>query len=125
MRKADHLIPSWIFVTILSSCLLFISAGLSPPVEAAANSADSNVAVAELMAGLSDEQVRQLLIDELKKDAEVEEFAPQKMKGPAFLLSRLLRVMRSQHHDSESEVSALFSSLPTMGPDLYKVFVKL
>ena len=77
------------------------------------------------MAGLSDEQVRQLLIEELKKDLQVEESAPQQMKGPALLFSRLLRVLRSQHDDSEDEVRALFSSLPAVGPDLYRVFVKL
>lgn len=77
------------------------------------------------MAGLSDEQVRQLLIEELKKDVEVEEPAPQQMKGPALLFSRLLRVLRSQHDDSEDEVRTLFSSLPMLGPDLYRVFVKL
>lgn len=125
MRKADPLIPSWIFVAILSSCLLFFSAAFCLPSKAAATSADSGVAVEEMMAGLSDEQVRQMLIAELKKDAEAEELEPPKMKGPAFLLSRLLRVLRSQHDDSESEVRALFGSLPTMGPDLYKVFVKL
>ena len=125
MRKADPLHPSWIFVVILSSCLLFFSAGLWLPVKAAANSTDSSEAVEEMMAGLSDEQVRQMLIDELKKDAEAEELEQPKMKGPAFLLSRLLRVLRSQHDDSESEVRALFGALPTMGPDLYKVFVKL
>ena len=56
---------------------------------------------------------------------EVEEPAPRKMKGPAFILSRLLRVMSSEHDDSEDEVRALFSALPTMGSDLYRVFVKL
>ena len=70
MRKADPLIPSWIFVAILSSCLLFFSAALCLPAKAAATSADSGANVEEMMAGLSDEQVRQMLIDELKKDAE-------------------------------------------------------
>ena len=105
------------------SFLIFSSA---PPGSAeAADSGTSGSSVEEMMAGLSDEQVRQLLIEELKKDMEVEEPAPKRMKGPALLFSRLLRVLRSQHHDSEDEVRALFSTLPSLGPDLYRVFVKL
>ena len=91
----------------------------------APDSAASVSSAEELMAGLSDEQVRQLLIEELKKDMEAEEPAPQKMKGPALLFSRLLRTLSNQHDDSENEVRALFSSLPALGPDLYRVFVKL
>ncbi len=91
----------------------------------AANSGTSGSSVEEMMAGLSDEQVRQLLIEELKKDAQLEEPAPQKMKGPALLFSRLLRAMSNEHDESEDEVRELFSSLPLLGPDLYRVFIKL
>lgn len=73
----------------------------------------------------SDDEVRELLIEGLKEDALSNELSPRKMKGPALLFSRLLRVMRNQHDDSEDEVRALFSSFPTLGPDLYKVFIKL
>ena len=91
----------------------------------AANSGTSGSSVEEMMAGLSDEQARQLLIEELKKDAQLEEPAPQKMKGPALLFSRLLRAMSNEHDESEDEVRELFSSLPLLGPDLYRVFIKL
>ena len=124
MRKTGRSLPKvriWLLVT--TAFLLFSSGPFLSA--AAAESAESDSSVEQLMAGLSEEQVRQLLIDELKKDAEEQEVAPQKMKGPALLLARLLRIMRSQHDDSENEVRAMFSSLPTLGPDLYRVFIKL
>ena len=113
---------------LIVAVFCFGLAGLNPVQLFAAEQSTSgqeSESVDSLMAGLSDEQVRELLIEELKKDIEEEEVGPQKMKGPAFILSRLLRVMSSQHDDSEDEVRALFSSLPTMGSDLYRVFVKL
>jgi hypothetical protein len=78
-----------------------------------------------MMAGLSDEQVRQLLIEELRKDDAVTEAEPEKMKGPAHFLARLLGIMTRGHNDSTDEVRALFGAFATMGPDLYRVFVKL
>ncbi len=77
------------------------------------------------MAGLSDEQVRQLLIEELRKEALADPPDLHKMKGPAFFLSRLLNLLSNEHDDSKNEVKALFASLPEMGPDLHRVFVKL
>lgn len=82
--------------------------------------------VEHMMAGLSDEQVRQLLIDELKKTAESEElFSSQQMKGPAFTLSRMLRKLSRGQDDNRNQIETLFSFIPKMGPDLYKVFIKL
>ena len=124
MRRTERSLLKVFFLTLLTAGLLLSFNGEVYSAEAA-ESEKSEANVDKMMAGLSDEQVRGLLIEELTKDIEEEEVGPQKMKGPAFLLSRLLRVMRSQHDDSEDEVRALFSSLPTMGSDLYRVFVKL
>jgi len=123
MRGTARSIAKLLFPLLLTVTFLLCSAGFCLSAEASDSAADANVH--DMMAGLTDEQVRQLLIEELKKDIEEEGVGPQKMKGPAFILSRLLRVMNSQHDDSEDEVRALFSSLPTMGSDLYRVFVKL
>ena len=109
---------------MLTTTFLLFSVGFCPSAEAS-DSADSDGNVEQMMAGLSDEQVRQLLIDELKKDAEAEELDPEKMKGPAYFLARLLGVMSREHDDNKEEVSTLFGSFSTMGPDLYKVFIKL
>jgi hypothetical protein len=124
MRRTDRLLPRVLFLVLLTAGLLLFFNGQVHSAEAS-ESEEAEANVDKMMAGLSDEQVRELLIEELKKKIEEEEVGPQKMKGPAFILSRLLRVMSSQHDDSEDEVRALFSSLPTMGSDLYRVFVKL
>ncbi len=124
MRKTARSLPKILIWLLLTAVFLIFSTG---PLfsAAAAESTESDANVEQMMAGLSDEQVRQLLIEELKKDVEEEKVVPHKMKGPALLFSRLLRVMRNQHDDSEDEVRALFNSFPTLGPDLYKVFIKL
>ncbi len=124
MRSSTPSLLKFFFLVLLTAgALLFFAGPLCSANSAAEEEAEAQVD--KMMAGLSDEQVRGLLIEELKKDIEEEEVGPQKMKGPAFILSRLLRVMSSQHDDSEDEVRALFSSLPTMGSDLFRVFVKL
>ena len=124
MRSSTPSLPKFFFLVLLTAGALLFYAGPVSSAETAAEK-EAEAKVDKMMAGLSDEQVRGLLIEELKRDIEEEEVGPQKMKGPAFILSRLLRVMSSQHDDSEDEVRALFGSLPTMGADLYRVFVKL
>ena len=123
MRGTNRSILRFFILSLLTAGLLLCSAPLCSTRAADSDTAGSSVG--EMMAGLSDEQVRQLLIEELKKDAQVDEPDPQKMKGPALLFSRLLRAMSNEHDESEDEVRALFSSLPLLGPDLYRVFVKL
>ena len=124
MRRTARSIPKLLFPLLLTANFLIFSAGFCLSAETSDTSAaDTNAQ--EMMAGLTDEQVRQLLIEELKKDAQAEESSQQKMKGPAVLLSRLLRVMNSQHGDTENEVKAMYSSVPTLGSDLYRVFIKL
>ena len=125
MRANDRLIPPPLITLLLSLTVLLLSTGYCLSDSQAANESQPVANVESMMAGLSDEQVRQLLIDELKKDAEIEELSPQQMKGPAYFLARLLGVMSSEHDENKQEVSALFGSFSTMGPDLYKVFIKL
>jgi hypothetical protein len=124
MRGKNRSILLVFILSLLTAGLLLFSSALLCCAEAA-DSGTSGSSAEEMMAGLSDEQVRQLLIEELRKDVQVEEPAPQKMKGPALLFSRLLRTLSNEHDESEDEVRALFSSLPLLGPDLYRVFVKL
>ena len=125
MRPNDRLIPSPVITLLLSLTALLLSTGYCLSDSQAANESPPVANVESMMAGLSDEQVRQLLIDELKKDAEIEELSPQQMKGPAFFLSRLLSIISRGHDENTGEVRAMFGSFSTMGPDLYKVFIKL
>ena len=123
MSRTDRWVLSLPAVLLVTALLL-----LSGPLLENSSSAEapqSGATVEQMMAGLSDEQVRQLLIDELKKEALPADAASQQMKGPAFFLDRLLKLLSSGQEDSRNEVKALFSFLPTVGPDLYRVFVKL
>ncbi len=124
MRGLRQLLPRLFFLAFLGTGLLIFSGGPLCPVPAAAEE-ESAAQVDKMLAELSDEQVRQLLIEELKKDAAVAEAEPDKMKGPAFFLARLLGIMTKEHDDNTEEVRALFGTLDTMVPDLYRVFVKL
>jgi hypothetical protein len=124
MRSSTPSLPKVFFLALLTAGLLLSFTGLVCIAEADAMQ-DSEAKVDEKMAGLSDEQVRQLLIDELRKDAAIAEVEPDKMKGPAHFLARLLNIMTRGHDDNTEEVRTLFSAFGTMGPDLYRVFVKL
>ncbi len=123
MSRTDRWIPS-LTAVLLVTALVLLSGLLLNDVQAA-EPAQSGATVEQMMAGLSDEQVRQMLIDELKKEVQPADAAAEQMKGPAFFLARLLNLLSSGHEDSSNEVRALFASFPTMGPDLYRVFVKL
>ncbi len=80
-----------------------------------------------LMAGLSDEQVRQMLISELQQDAMEDQYAreQQQMVGPAGLLYRLLQKISGGHDSSEKQFRILWSGIPQVIPDLHKVFLNL
>ena len=124
MTRLRQSLPRLFFLALLGTGLLIFSGGLLGPSLTAAEE-ESAAQVDKMLAGLSDEQVRQLLIAELKKDIEAEEVDPQQMKGPAFFLARLLNLMTRGHDDNTDEVRNLFGALDTMGSDLYRVFVKL
>ncbi len=124
MGEMRQSLPRLFFLVLLSTGLLISLGGLVCSA-AAATEEESAAQVDKKLAELSDEQVRQLLIDELKKDIEAEEEGTQQMKGPAFFLARLLNIMTRGHDDNTDEIRNLFGALDTMGPDLYRVFVKL
>lgn len=108
--------------------LLFAASLLRPPYSAAAdpNAGPPAVKKAEqVMAGLSDEQVRKMLIDELRKDAELAEPDYDHMKGPAAFLSTMLNSLSSGQEKNEDQLRALFNGIPNVLPDLYRVFIKL
>lgn len=115
---------------VLSFALLILgTSSFNPDAACAASQVNDTPQSAEsvehMMAGLSDEQVRQLLIEELKKAADSDAVAAEQMKGPASVLSRMLRRLSSGQDDSKNQLAALFGFIPNMGPDLYKVFIKL
>jgi len=87
---------------------------------------DQSGNVESLMAGLSDEQVRQMLIAELQKDPQAEKYTEQqKMIGPAGIFHRLLKKLSSEQDDNEEQFRNLWSGVPKVVPDLHKVFLAL
>ena len=124
MKRTTRSLPGVFLLALLTSGLL-LAFTAPPSVVQATKSEKSEANIDKMMAGLSDEQVRQLLIEELKKETEAEEVDPDNIKGPAFFLSRLLSIMTRGHDENTNEVRTLFDSFPTMGPDLYRVFIKL
>ena len=79
-----------------------------------------------LMAGLSDEQVRQMLIAELQSDAMEDQYSQQEqMVGPAGMFHRLLNKFSGEHDDNEQQFRKLWTGIPKVIPDLHKVFLTL
>lgn len=80
------------------------------------------------LSAMSDEQVRQLLIDELQKDAivESESFSLEPdFTGPSAPLARILKILNDESAQSDHRLRNLLQGTPKLLPDLYKVFVSL
>jgi hypothetical protein len=103
---------------------------LQPAIGSAENNPQASPAqsgqAASLMAGLSDEQVRQMLIAELQSDAMEDQYSKQEeMAGPAGMFYRLLSKFSGEHDDNEEQVKKLWSGIPNVIPDLHKAFLTL
>ena len=89
---------------------------------------DSPSSVHATLSAMSDEQVRQLLIEELQKDALAESesfsFEPE-MTGPGAALEILLNELNDEAGQSDNKLRKLFTAVPNLFPDLYKIFVSL
>lgn len=129
MRSKNKRFHAWvIFFSFLLSVLLYhpfpgsaegTKGASQPPIEQSGQ-------VETIMAGLSDEQVRQMLLSELQKDPQEEQYSKQqKMMGPADLFHRLLNKLSGEHSDNEMQFRALLAGIPNILPDLYKVFLTL
>ncbi|WP_051305453.1 mechanosensitive ion channel family protein [Desulfogranum mediterraneum] len=118
--------------------LLLLLSTLSPPLSVAGqNPADEptdidqgqplqrEIPVSEMMAGLSDEQVRQLLLSQLKKEASIAPPAGERMKGPASLFHHILQILSSEQDEAENQFRLLWAGVPQVAPDLKRVFIRL
>ncbi len=77
-----------------------------------------------LLAELSDEQVRQLLLKELQKQA-IEKNTIGTSGGPANIFDRMLTSLSSNTDESERKLQQLLHSIPDIPSDLYRVFLAL
>lgn len=89
---------------------------------------DSAESVHAVLSKMSDEQVRQMLIAELKKDAATEDstFSLElETEGPAAPMARMLKILDNKSEQSEHQLDKLWQGIPDLFPDLYRVFVSL
>lgn len=106
---------------------LVAAAGTGPQESTATSSSQTDSAhINALIAGLSDEQVRKLLIAELqKKSATDSATQADKQLGPEFIFGDILNALSDKSDSSEQKVKQLLASIPDFFPDLYKVFLTL
>jgi len=101
--------------------VFFITAESFPQSAAAPGSAH------EILAELSDEQVRKMLIVELQKEASSEALVDLKagVSGPGAPLAELLGSLENESAVSGEQFKELWQGIPHLLPDLYKVLVSL
>ncbi len=114
---------------LLLLLFLFVSGNLLAK-EAAAepqDNADSSSSVHATLSAMSDEQVRQLLIEELQEDAAAQDqsFSMELNQGTGAPLVWMLDTLNSEAGQSENQIRKLWTGIPNLLPDLYKVFVSL
>jgi moderate conductance mechanosensitive channel len=125
-----------LFFPMLSVCFFLLSFFISPGHAAADNGAAAELqgkahstgSVHATLSGLSDEQVRQLLISELLKDVPAENEPSAKepaMKGPAAPLARILESLSKDSLQSEHQLRRLLAQAPSLPANLHKVFISL
>lgn len=126
-----RLVPWWALNTLVLLLLLFFLRDVLAGDVAAGDlqgRADSSSSVHSLLSGLSDEQVRQLLITELQQNAAVENLSLSRepeMRGLAAPLAEILTSLNEESFQSGNQLRKLLTATPSLLPDLYKIFISL
>ncbi len=125
--QAKHLV---ILLSILFSLVFSTQNIFAEEKTADTPAANSTANVEQVMAGLSDEQVRQMLIEELKKDATEETSSlgmsdENKQPGPARFFSGLLSSLEDASQGSEDRYSRLYNAIPEVIPGTLNAFLQL
>lgn len=81
--------------------------------------------VHRMISGLSDEQVRSLLLEELQKNSQAHNTQAETPDGPGAVLEGMLTGLEDLSASNDGRAKELFAKVPEVLPDLYKVFVKL
>jgi hypothetical protein len=112
------------FPLLLLVALLLLSPSL--PLHAEEGVQD-HASTEAMMAGLSDAQVRQLLLAELQKDLEAAagSDAESSIGGISGPISDLLQTLEDESDASEDRVQGLWAGIPGLPADLHRVFVTL
>lgn len=93
-------------------------------------SVTSTANVEQMMAGLSDEQVRQILIGELTRDVSTQNSSTatgddEKTPGPARFFNNLLSSLEYASQGSKDRYSRLFNAIPEVIPGTLNAFLQL
>jgi hypothetical protein len=110
--------------TLFVACMVVFLAGGSI---AWGGASTATLSAQSILAGMSDEQVRQMLLDELKKDAQSQEIISNEptLGGPSGPLAEILGNLEDESSESEDRFQKLWTGIPEIPHDLYKVFVSL
>ena len=119
--------PRRLAAVFLILLFVFIASPASAATPQPGESAEQDVSGADInatIAGLSDEQVRSLLIKELQQEKDT---APKKQgaQGPGSLFDRMLSSLAGVSSDSGSQARLLFDKLPAVPGDLYQILVSI
>lgn len=113
-----------VFFVLLAIAVVFPPTGTAESAPQSPSAASSSAE--SIVAGLSDEQVRDMLISELRARSMEQEYdQEQQMVGPASIFNRLLRKFTGEHDENEEEFRKLWDGIPNIVPDLRKVFLTL
>ena len=128
MKGSAQLLSRLVLMTVLlltvqAGCPNFSFSASEDPVALTEPVTASNVDA--LLAGLSDEQVRQLFIEELRKEAEAAAPSATAGTGPVAALGRLLAVMDSTADGSSGRLLLLWNHVPQVLPEVRNVLAPL
>lgn len=128
MKSFRFVTTRWSLLFLLLLSLLFASLTLAQDTAVPLLDNVSTDSVDATLAKLSDEQVRQLLINELKKDAALQEDSftlTQELNGPSAPLAAMLNSVEGESVQSIDKLQQLFRNIPQLIPDLSHVFLSL
>ncbi len=117
----------WSFVLFLLLSLCFTQVSFAKAATDPLPDGVTTDTVDATLAKLSDEQVRELLINELKKDAALQnpEVPSQELNGPSAPLASLLNSIEGESIQSIDKLEQLIKNIPQLIPELSHVFLSL
>lgn len=128
MKAIRFVITHWSLLSFLLLSLFFTHIALAQDTVAPLLDKVTTDSVDATLAKLSDEQVRQLLINELKKDAALQENSftlTQELSGPSAPLAAMLNSIEDESVQSIDKLQQLFKNIPQLIPDLSHAFLSL
>lgn len=117
----------WTFFLVLLLSLFFTHIALANVTTTSLSDVVTTGTVDATLAKLSDEQVRELLIIELKKDVALQspDILSQQLTGPSAPLAAMLNSVEGESVQSIDKLQQIAKNIPHLIPDLSHVFLSL